>query len=105
MLVSHAGSNPAALPLLILQSRQCHGWVIKMLESEEGLVSEQREGVRQECMRGCALPMQYDDVWERRDVLGVHPQKQDGFSWVGACIPAGRLFPADFDAFADVADK
>ena len=49
--------------------------------------------------------MQYDDVWERRDVLGVHPQKQEGFSWVGACVPTGRIFADDFYAFADVADK
>ena len=49
--------------------------------------------------------VQYDTPWERRDVLGVHPQKQEGYSWVGACVPAGRLFPEDFHAFADVAEK
>jgi ferredoxin-nitrite reductase len=47
----------------------------------------------------------YDDVWERRDVLGVHPQKQAGYYWVGACVPSGRLFAEDFFAFADIADK
>ena len=46
----------------------------------------------------------HDDAWTRRDVLGVHDQKQAGLRWVGACIPAGRLFAADFDAMADVAD-
>lgn len=25
----------------------------------------------------------------RRNVLGVHCQKQDAFLWVGACLPAG----------------
>lgn len=29
-----------------------------------------------------AVKTAYDDVWERRDVLGVHPQKQEGLSWV-----------------------
>ena len=48
---------------------------------------------------------QYDDVWERRDVLGVHPQKQEGYSWVGACVPTGRIFAQDFYDFADVAEK
>lgn len=24
----------------------------------------------------------YPDVWERRNYLGVHPQKQEGLSWV-----------------------
>ncbi len=54
----------------------------------------------------CAgMRAQYDDVWERRDVLGVHAQKQEGFSWVGACVPTGRIFPQDFYDFADVAEK
>ena len=48
--------------------------------------------------------MAYDDVWERRDVIGVHPQKQEGFSWVGACVPVGRLIADDFFEFARVAD-
>lgn len=56
-----------------------------------------------------AAPLQvhvaYDDVWERRDVLGVHPQKQPGLFWVGACVPAGRLQAQDFFEFARIADK
>ncbi len=46
----------------------------------------------------------YDDAWPRRDVLGVHPQKQEGYSWVGACIPVGRFFAEDFYEFARVAE-
>lgn len=41
----------------------------------------------------------------RRNVLGVHCQKQAGFSWVGACVPAGRLTADDFLQLADLADK
>ncbi len=48
---------------------------------------------------------QYDDVWKRRDVLGVHAQKQAGFVWVGACVPAGRLFAADLREFARIAEE
>ena len=48
---------------------------------------------------------EYGDVWERRDVLGVHSQKQPGLFWVGACVPAGRLTAEDFHTFADVAEK
>lgn len=47
----------------------------------------------------------YDDPWERRDVLGIHPQKQNGYFWVGACVPAGRITADDFFAFADIAEK
>jgi ferredoxin-nitrite reductase len=46
----------------------------------------------------------YDDVWKRRDVLGVHAQKQAGYSWVGACVPAGRLVASDFHEFARLAE-
>ncbi|GAB4819719.1 hypothetical protein N2152v2_006765 [Parachlorella kessleri] len=47
----------------------------------------------------------YEDVWERRDVLGIHAQKQPGLFWVGACVPAGRLFPQDFLEFARIAER
>lgn len=47
----------------------------------------------------------YDDVWERRDVLGIHAQAQAGLYWAGACVPAGRLHTADFYALADAAEK
>mmetsp|Transcript_4776 Transcript_4776/g.14390 ORF Transcript_4776/g.14390 Transcript_4776/m.14390 type:complete len:561 (+) Transcript_4776:68-1750(+) len=48
---------------------------------------------------------EYDAHWERRDVLGVHPQKQEGYSWVGCRVPVGRLQAQDFMELADVADK
>ena len=47
----------------------------------------------------------YDADFKRRDVLGVHPQKQEGKYWVGACIPAGRLVAKDFDDLANVCEK
>lgn len=47
----------------------------------------------------------YDDVWERRDVIGVHAQRQEGMSWVGVCVPAGRLQTQDFYDLAEVADR
>lgn len=49
--------------------------------------------------------MAYDDVWDRRDVLGIHAQKQPGLYWAGAAVPAGRLLASDFHALADVADR
>lgn len=47
----------------------------------------------------------YDDVWVRRDVLGVHAQKQEGLSWVGLCVPAGRLQASDMDGLAALAEE
>jgi ferredoxin-nitrite reductase len=40
-----------------------------------------------------------------RDVLGVHPQKQEGHSWVGVHVPVGRLSADECVEIADVADK
>jgi Nitrite/Sulfite reductase ferredoxin-like half domain len=30
---------------------------------------------------------------------------QNGYFWVGACVPAGRIVADDFFAFADIAEK
>ncbi|KAJ4962935.1 hypothetical protein NE237_022874 [Protea cynaroides] len=43
--------------------------------------------------------------WERRDLLGVHPQKQEGFSFVGLHVPVGRLQANDMDELARLADE
>ncbi|KAK2991517.1 hypothetical protein RJ640_016552 [Escallonia rubra] len=43
--------------------------------------------------------------WERRDYLGVHPQKQEGLSFVGLHIPVGRVQADDMDELARLADK
>lgn len=44
-----------------------------------------------------AVHVSHDTPWERRDVLGVHPQKQEGLSWVGASVPSGRLQADDLE--------
>lgn len=51
-----------------------------------------------------AAPVSHEGEWARRDVLGVHEQKQEGLRWVGACIPVGRLTAADFDDIAAAAE-
>lgn len=43
--------------------------------------------------------------WERRDYLGVHPQKQEGYSFVGLHIPVGRVQANDMDELARLADE
>ncbi|MCA2723218.1 MAG: ferredoxin--nitrite reductase [Microcystis sp. M048S1] len=42
--------------------------------------------------------------WEKRDHLGVFPQKQEGLSYVGLCIPVGRLFADDMFDLARIAE-
>lgn len=43
--------------------------------------------------------------WERREMLGVHPQKQEGLSFVGIHIPVGRVQADDMDELARLADE
>lgn len=52
-----------------------------------------------------AVHVSHDTPWERRDLLGVHPQKQEGLSWVGVSVPSGRLHADDLDvsSCADIA--
>jgi sulfite reductase beta subunit-like hemoprotein len=38
-----------------------------------------------------------DEPWERRDLLGVHKQKQEGLNWVGVSVPSGRLQAEDME--------
>ncbi|XP_062221904.1 ferredoxin--nitrite reductase, chloroplastic [Phragmites australis] len=46
-----------------------------------------------------------DNKWQRRDYLGVHPQKQEGLSYVGLHVPVGRLQAADMFELARLADE
>ncbi|NJK33990.1 MAG: ferredoxin--nitrite reductase [Oscillatoriales cyanobacterium SM2_2_1] len=43
-------------------------------------------------------------LWEKRDHIGVHPQKQAGLHYVGLHIPVGRLTADDLMAIAQLAD-
>ncbi|KAI3908593.1 hypothetical protein MKX01_025587 [Papaver californicum] len=43
--------------------------------------------------------------WERRDYFGVHPQKQEGLSFVGLHVPVGRLQADDMYELARLADE
>ncbi|KAK2434175.1 sulfite reductase [ferredoxin], chloroplastic [Trifolium repens] len=43
--------------------------------------------------------------WERRDILGVHPQKQEGLSFVGIHIPVGRIQADEMDELARLAEE
>jgi ferredoxin-nitrite reductase len=42
--------------------------------------------------------------WEKRDHIGVYPQKQAGFSYVGLHIPVGKLNATDFFELARLAE-
>lgn len=43
--------------------------------------------------------------WSNGTALGVHPQRQAGYYYIGVSVPAGRLSGDDFQAFIDLAKK
>jgi ferredoxin-nitrite reductase len=43
--------------------------------------------------------------WDKRDHLGVHPQKQAGLNYVGLHVPVGRLYANDFFELSRLAES
>lgn len=43
-------------------------------------------------------------LWDKRDHVGVHSQKQPGLNFVGLHVPVGRLYAAEMFDFARLAD-
>lgn len=72
-------------------------------EAVAGLMESKSELV------GGALPravaVDHEGTFERRDILGIHAQKQPGLFWAGACIPVGRLFASDFESLARASER
>lgn len=56
---------------------------------------------------GCDLETEAEKdeiLWDKRDHIGVHAQKQPGLNFVGLHIPVGRLFAAEMFDLARLAD-
>ncbi|MEB3337509.1 MAG: ferredoxin--nitrite reductase [Leptolyngbyaceae bacterium] len=43
-------------------------------------------------------------LWDKRDHLGIHAQKQPGFNFVGVHVPVGRLYAPDMFDLARIAE-
>jgi sulfite reductase (ferredoxin) len=82
----------ARLKFLFLQ----HGWTAERFQEE----LERRIGFALDPGVAEEPP---EDVF--RDHVGVHPQKQDGYVYVGATIVRGRITAAQMLAMADLADR
>lgn len=48
----------------------------------------------------------HDEIidWSNHLILGVHPQRQRGYSYIGVSVPTGRISAADFSAFLELAE-
>eukprot|EP00879_Flechtneria_rotunda_P020989 GHRR01022103.1.p1 GENE.GHRR01022103.1~~GHRR01022103.1.p1 ORF type:complete len:272 (+),score=72.33 GHRR01022103.1:198-1013(+) len=74
-------------------------WLIEQVGFEE-FVKMVAEEMGSGTQLAPAVHVEYDTPWERRDLLGVHSQKQPGLNWVGASVPAGRVQADDLEEFA-----
>ncbi|KAH7575249.1 hypothetical protein ACOSQ2_005550 [Xanthoceras sorbifolium] len=78
-------------------------WLIDEL-GIEGFRSEVVKRMPQQELERASSEDLVQKQWERRNYLGVHPQKQEGFSFVGLHIPVGRVQADDMDELARLAD-
>ncbi|XP_058190453.1 ferredoxin--nitrite reductase, chloroplastic [Rhododendron vialii] len=79
-------------------------WLIDEL-GIEGFRSEVVKRMPQQELERASSQDLVQKQWERRDYLGVHPQKQEGYSFVGLHVPVGRVQADDMDELARLADK
>ena len=64
-----------------------------------------RAEVEQQLGRSLAPAAPKDEIdWEKRDHIGLYPQKQPGLNYVGLHVPVGRLFAADMYDLARLAE-
>ncbi|KAL2537533.1 Ferredoxin--nitrite reductase [Forsythia ovata] len=79
-------------------------WLIDEL-GIEGFRAEVVKRMPQEQLERASSEDLVQKQWERRDYLGVHPQKQEGYSFVGLHIPVGRIQADEMDELARLADE
>ena len=73
-----------------------HGWTPQDFQNE----LERKVGFR---LDPAAPETRPEDVY--RDHVGIHPQKQAGFCYVGAAVLRGRVTPEQMRAAADLSDR
>ncbi|KVI10737.1 hypothetical protein Ccrd_010861 [Cynara cardunculus var. scolymus] len=71
----------------------------------EGFRSEVVKRMPEQMLERSSSEDLVEQKWERRDYFGVHPQKQEGLSFVGIHIPVGRVQADDMDELARLADE
>eukprot|EP00268_Persea_americana_P040637 TRINITY_DN40422_c0_g1_i1.p1 TRINITY_DN40422_c0_g1~~TRINITY_DN40422_c0_g1_i1.p1 ORF type:complete len:578 (-),score=110.51 TRINITY_DN40422_c0_g1_i1:357-2090(-) len=79
-------------------------WLIDELGIEGFRTEVVKRMPRQELERSSSQDLVQKE-WERRDYLGVHPQKQAGLSFVGLHVPVGRAQAQEMIELARLADE
>ncbi|EFJ11500.1 hypothetical protein SELMODRAFT_183174 [Selaginella moellendorffii] len=78
-------------------------WLIDEL-GIEGFRSEVEKRMREPLARAAETDL-LNPSWQRRDLFGVHRQKQDGLNFVGLHVPVGRVQAAEMIELARLADE
>ncbi|TYQ25748.1 ferredoxin--nitrite reductase [Pseudanabaena sp. UWO310] len=72
---------------------------------DEWGIEKFRIEVEKQMGKSLATAAAKDEIsWEKRDHIGIHPQKQEGLNYVGLQIPVGRMYAADLYELARLAD-
>lgn len=72
---------------------------------DEWGIEKFRAEVEKQLGKPLATAADKDEIdWEKRDHIGVYPQKQAGLNYVGLHIPIGRLFANDMFDLARIAE-
>ncbi|KMT13068.1 hypothetical protein BVRB_4g087070 [Beta vulgaris subsp. vulgaris] len=79
-------------------------WLIDEL-GMEGFRAEVEKRMPNQVLERASAEELVQKQWERREYLGVHPQKQEGLSFVGLHIPVGRLQADEMEDLARIADE
>ena len=75
------------------------------LQGVEGFRSEVVKRMPEQVLERSSSEDLVNQKWERRDYFGMHPQKQEGLSFIGLHIPVGRVQADDMDELARLADE
>ncbi|ELS33455.1 MULTISPECIES: ferredoxin--nitrite reductase [Pseudanabaena] len=72
---------------------------------DEWGIEKFRIEVEKQMGKSLATAAAKDEIsWEKRDHIGVHPQKQEGLNYIGLQIPVGRMYASDLYELARLAD-
>ncbi|XP_052161750.1 ferredoxin--nitrite reductase, chloroplastic isoform X1 [Oryza glaberrima] len=106
-LIDELVSLHSSTPLTELRMSQCSYQLIAVLalQGMEAFRSEVEKRMPNGVLERAAPDDLIDKKWQRRDYLGVHPQKQEGMSYVGLHVPVGRVQAADMFELARLADE
>lgn len=95
MLIVYRDNGPRAQRLKCRMMHLINEWGIEKFRAE----------VEKQLGHSLESAAEKDEIdWEKRDHIGVYPQKQPGLNYVGLHVPIGRLYPSEMFELARMAE-